>query len=74
VTAVLADTGPLYALIDPDDQFHERAQQDSLRLERERLSVMVAYPTLLETYNLIPRRLTLKEAHQRLEVTPRVTA
>ena len=61
---VLADTGPLYALKDPDDQYHGRAQEDTLRIERERFSVVIAYPTLLEAYNLILRRLTLWEAHQ----------
>lgn len=50
-------------LEDPDDQYHERAQEDSLRLERERISVVIAYPTLLEAYNLILRRLSLPNAH-----------
>jgi predicted nucleic acid-binding protein len=61
VRAVLADTGPLYALEDPDDQFHERAREDTRRLERERLPVVIAYPTILEAYNLLLRRLPLSD-------------
>ena len=26
--AVFVDTGPLYAAVDPDDQYHSRAQQE----------------------------------------------
>lgn len=45
---VLADTGPLYAAVDPDDQHHARAQQELRRLEREGLTVAVACPILAE--------------------------
>lgn len=55
--AVLADTGPLYAAVDPDDQYHERAQEQLQALEDEGLSVVLAYPTLLEAYTLILYRL-----------------
>lgn len=61
--AVLADTGPLYALEDPDDQFHNRAQKDSRRLAQEHLSVVITWPTLLEAHSLVLRRLTLIDAH-----------
>jgi len=54
---VLADTGPLYAAVDPDDAHHRRAQQELHRLARERREVLVAYPTLLETYTLTLFRL-----------------
>jgi predicted nucleic acid-binding protein len=56
--AVLADTGPLYAAVDPDDQYHERAQKQLQVLEDEGLSILLAYPTLLEAYNtdLVPAR------------------
>jgi predicted nucleic acid-binding protein len=50
---VLADTGPLYAAVDPDDQYHERAQGQLQALEHNRLTVVLAYPTLLEAYTLI---------------------
>ena len=54
---VLADTGPLYAAVDPDDQHHERAQGQLGRLEDEGLSVALPFPTLLEAYTLILYRL-----------------
>ena len=55
--AVLADTGPLYAALDPDDQYHELAQGQLQALEADGLSVVLAYPTLLEAYTLILYRL-----------------
>lgn len=65
--AVLADTGPLYALEDPDDQYHERAREDGFHLERERLPVVISYPTLLEAHSLILRRLTPSDARNWLD-------
>jgi len=55
--AVLADTGPLYAAVDPDDQYHERAQDQLKALQEGSLSVVLSYPTLLEAYTLILYRL-----------------
>lgn len=55
--AVLADTGPLYAAVDPDDHYHERAQRELQRLLVEKLDVLIVYPTLLETYTLVRYRL-----------------
>lgn len=43
---VLADTGPLYVALDPDDDNHGRAREDIERLNSEGLRVTVAYPTL----------------------------
>jgi predicted nucleic acid-binding protein len=54
---VLADTGPLYAAVDPDDRYHARAQEQLRTLEDENRSVVLAYPTLLEAYTLILHRL-----------------
>lgn len=65
--AVLADTGPLYAALDPDDDNHERARRDIERLNLEELGVMVAYPTLCEGYSLILYRLGIAAAHGWLE-------
>jgi len=64
---VLADTGPLYAAVDPDDQHHEQAQKQLQALEDERLSVVLAYPTLLEAYTLILYRLRQPTASRWLE-------
>jgi predicted nucleic acid-binding protein len=51
--AVLADAGPLYAIADESDALHERATQELQQLERDACEVLVAYPTLLETYSLV---------------------
>jgi len=55
--AVLADTGPLYAAVDPDDAYHQRAHRELTRLTREKREVVVAYSTLLEAYSLVLFRL-----------------
>ena len=54
---VLADTGPLYAAVDRNDQYHHRAQRDLSQLAASRLDILIAYPTLFETYTLVLRRL-----------------
>jgi len=60
--AVLADTGPLYAAVDPDDAYHRRACEDLRRLAQEKRSVVIAYPTLLESHSLVLRRLGTRTA------------
>ena len=55
--AVLADTGPLYALADPSDQFHERAQRELEVLVTRNSPVLVAFPVLCESHTLVLRRL-----------------
>lgn len=55
--AVLVDTGPLYAAVDPDDAYHGRARRELTRLTREKREVVVAYSTLLEAYTLVLFRL-----------------
>jgi predicted nucleic acid-binding protein len=55
--AVLADTGPLYAALDPEDEYHKRALQELKMLDRDRLQIVVLYSTLLEAYSLIMFRL-----------------
>lgn len=67
---VLADTGPLYAAVDPDDQLHTRAQRDLKRLAHDQRKVVLAYPTLLEAYSLVLYRLSNMAASQWLrEIT-----
>lgn len=61
--AVLADTGPLYAIVDRTDQYHRRAQEDLHRLEQEGITVVVAAPILLETYTLVLRQMGIGRAH-----------
>jgi predicted nucleic acid-binding protein len=65
--AVLADTGPLYAAVDPDDQHHTQAQQELGELQRRRLTVMLVYPTLSETYTLVLYRLGRSTARSWLQ-------
>jgi predicted nucleic acid-binding protein len=60
--AVLADTGPLYAAVDPDDAYHRRAREELRRLAQEKRSVVIAYPTLLESHSLVLRRLGTRTA------------
>ncbi len=74
---MLVDTGVLYALVDPDDQYHVRAHEELTRLVDERLEALVAYPILLESYSLVLRRLELRAAHRWLDEVrsfPRVSA
>lgn len=59
---VLADTGPLYALVDPDDQFHRKARAELERLLGERLLLAVPWSTITETYTLVLGRLGIRKA------------
>ncbi|MGF1471086.1 MAG: type II toxin-antitoxin system VapC family toxin [Rubrobacteraceae bacterium] len=61
--AVLADTGPLYAALDPDDENHGRAQENIELLNLQELGIVVAYPTLCESYSLILYKLGIPAAH-----------
>ncbi|MBI3698106.1 MAG: PIN domain-containing protein [Acidobacteria bacterium] len=65
--AILADTGPLYAAADPSDQHHRRAQRELDRIKSEGITIVVAYPTLLEAYTLVLRRLGARQAHTWLQ-------
>jgi predicted nucleic acid-binding protein len=60
--AVIADTGPLYAAVDVDDQYHERSQVELQRIDAENLTVVIPFPVYLETYNLLLYRLGTQQA------------
>jgi predicted nucleic acid-binding protein len=55
--SVLADTGPLYAAVDPHDARHKQALRELSKLAHEKHQVVVAYPTLLEAYTMVLHRL-----------------
>jgi predicted nucleic acid-binding protein len=61
---VLADTGVLYALLDTRDQYHTRAIEEAAQLEKERAELFIGYPTLLESYALVSRRLGTETARR----------
>jgi predicted nucleic acid-binding protein len=61
---LLADTGPLYALADPQDQFHERARDEVDRFYLEGYRPIASWSTLVEAHNLILRRLGLRAARR----------
>lgn len=65
--AVLADTGPLYAALDPDDSHHKRAHRELRRLGASNHDIVIAYPTLLEAYTLALFRLGEADAGRWLD-------
>jgi len=74
VRAVLADTGPLYALVDPDDQYHRRAYAELRKLRKEQLPLMTSWSNVTEAYNLVLQELSIPKAQGWLrELTPRIS-
>ena len=61
---LLADTGPLYALADPEDQFHERAREEVDRFYGEGYRPIASCATLVEAHNLILHRLGIRAARR----------
>ena len=59
---ILTDTGPLYALADPTDQFHYRATTELDRAAD--FTVVVLYPVVCEAHTLVLRRLGARYAQK----------
>lgn len=57
IRAVLADTNPLYAVVDEADERHQRASEDLRKLDRQKILIVIPYPVLLETHALVLLRL-----------------
>ncbi len=55
--SLLADTGPLYALVDPDDEHHQRATGELEQISAQGSILLLPFPTLMESYTLVLRRL-----------------
>jgi len=51
--AVVADTGPLFAANDDNDEHHRRSVRDLEYFAKGRWEILVCYPVLLETYSLL---------------------
>lgn len=62
IRAVLADSGPLYAVADEGDKHHHEALRQWQELDRVGRNVLVPYPILLESHRLVLSRLGTKAA------------
>ncbi len=54
------DTGPLYALADPSDQYHNRSKRERTALHSRSVRIVISVPTTCEVHKLISRRLGYK--------------
>ena len=59
---LIADTGPLYAAIDIDDQYPQRSQQELKIINQQKLAILVPSPIYLETHKLILQSLGITAA------------
>ena len=59
---MLADAGPLYEAVDPDDQYHARARGELDELNQRRIGLPVLYPSFAEAYTLVLHRLGARRA------------
>ena len=61
---ILADTGPLYALIDPTDAEHSRAHDERVTLRAADFRVAILVTNMTETHRLLSQRLGFPRARE----------
>jgi predicted nucleic acid-binding protein len=64
---VLADSGPLYALVDAADARHTRSQEQFAKLLAEQRTILIVASTLMEAHGLLLRRLGIDFARNWLQ-------
>lgn len=64
---VLADTGPLFAIIDPRDQHHRQAHEELDVIYADGWSFGVTWTTVAETYSLLLKRIGPLSAQEWIE-------
>jgi predicted nucleic acid-binding protein len=62
IRAIIADTGPLYAGVDKDDQYHQQSQRELRKINQQNLSIILPHPIYLETHKLILQSLGIRTA------------
>ena len=62
---LLADSGPLYAIIDRSDEHHQRAKQEFDLITNAGLSLTLIVPVVQETHRLLIQRIGLHVAEDR---------
>ncbi|CAN5502909.1 hypothetical protein BH24CHL1_BH24CHL1_07020 [soil metagenome] len=53
IAEILVDTGPLFAAVDRDDQYHKQAQEELALRAEDGTNVVICIPVVLEAYPLI---------------------
>lgn len=62
IRAIIADTTPLYALVDISDQYHQQATKELSIIQKSKIQIIIPYPIALESYSLVLYRLGIKTA------------
>lgn len=62
IRAIIVDTGPLYAAVDKNDQYHQQSQQELQKINQQNLVILLPYPIYLETHKLIMQSLGIRTA------------
>ena len=62
IKTIIADTTPLYALVDPSDQYYQKARGELLKIKQLNIQVIIPYTIALESYSLILYRLGIETA------------